>query len=335
MHDRERFEIFAYSHGPDDASPMRQRVRAACEQFIDIAHEPDDIAAERIRRDDLDVLVDLKGYTAGDRLTIMARRPCDVQVTWLGYPGTTGAQFMDYLIADPFLVPPGQESAYSERIVRMPHCYQPNDRRRPVGAPLGRAEYGIPENAFVFCCFNQPYKITPEIFGVWMRLLRDIPESVLWLVETNRWARDNLLEAAKIQDVSAERLIFAPRVPYSAHLARYRAADLALDTFPYTSHTILSDALWCGCPTVALCGETFASRVSGSLLTAAGLSDLIAYDLTAYERLARGIAVDAPLLAGVRARVAQARDHSPLFDSKSFTRDLEEIYMDLANERAG
>jgi predicted O-linked N-acetylglucosamine transferase (SPINDLY family) len=330
LHDRERFEIFAYSHGPGDASPMRQRIRAACEHFIDISREPDDVAAERIRSDDLDILVDLKGYTAGDRLTIMARRPCTVQVTWLGYPGTTGAEFIDCLIADPFLISPEAERAYSERIVRMPHCYQPNDRQRPVGVPLSRSEYRLPEDAFVFCCFNQPYKITPDVFGVWMKLLREIPGSVLWLVESNRWARENLLEGANAQGVSTDRLVFAPRTPYPAHLARYRVVDLALDTFPYTSHTILSDALWCGCPTIALCGETFASRVSGSLLTAAGLPDLITYDLTAYERLAQGIALDAGLLASVRARVAEARDHSPLFDSRAFSRDLEQIYVDLS-----
>ncbi|HET9664994.1 MAG TPA: tetratricopeptide repeat protein, partial [Burkholderiales bacterium] len=189
LHNRERFEVFAYSHGPDDKSAMRQRVRAACEHFVDIAWESDDVAAERIRADQLDILVDLKGYTAGDRLTIMARRPCDVQVTWLGYPGTTGAAFMDYLIADPFIVPPGQESAYTERVLRMPHCYQPNDRKRPVGVPLTRREYGIPDDAFVFCCFNQSYKITPDIFAVWMSLLRDVPGSILWLLGTNTGAK--------------------------------------------------------------------------------------------------------------------------------------------------
>ena len=329
LHDRERFEIFAYSHGPDDASAMRCRVRAACEHFIDIAHDPDDIAAERIRSDDLDILVDLKGYTAGDRLTIMARRPCPLQVTWLGYPGTTGASFMDYLIADPFLVPPGQESWYSERVVRMPHCYQPNDRKRPVGVPLTRSEYGLPEDSFVFCCFNQPYKITPDVFGVWMKLLRDIPRSVLWLVESNRWARQNLVEAAGARRVSADRLVFAPRVAYSAHLARYHAADLGLDTFPYTSHTILSDALWCGCPTVALSGETFAARVSGSLLTAADLPELVTYSLADYERLAHKLATEPPLLSQIRAKVARARACSPLFDSTAFARDLEQIYIHL------
>ena len=330
LHDRDRFEVFAYSHGPDDGGAMRRRLRAACEHFIDIAWEPDDVAAQRIRNDELDILVDLKGYTAGDRLTIMARRPCSMQVTWLGYPGTTGAGFIDYLIADPFLIPPGQESAYSERVVRMPHCYQPNDRKRQIGTPLRRAEYGIPEDAFVFCCFNQTYKITPDIFGVWMALLRDIPGSVLWLLESNRWAKENLLQHAQAEGVSAERLVFAQRLPYAGHLARYKVVDLALDTFPYTSHTILSDALWCGCPTVGLCGDTFAARVSGSLLTAAGLPDLVTYTLPEYEKLVRRLAVEPLLLHDIHTRVARAKDQSPLFDSTAFTRKLEQLYLGLA-----
>jgi predicted O-linked N-acetylglucosamine transferase (SPINDLY family) len=329
LHDRERFEVFAYSHGPDDGGMMRQRVRAACEHFIDIAWEPDDVAAERIRSDALDVLVDLKGYTAGDRLTIMARRPCSVQVTWLGYPGTTGAAFMDYLIADPFIIPPGDERHYSERIVRMPHCYQSNDRKRAIGESLPRADYGLPDGAFVFCCFNQAYKITPDIFTVWMRLLKAIPNSVLWLVESHRLASQNLLASAQTHSVPAERLVFAPRMPYAQHLARYRMADLALDTFPYTSHTILSDALWCGCPTVGLCGTTFASRVSGSLLTAAGLPDLVTYTIADYERLALRIAGESRFMQEIRSRVAHARDHSALFDSTAFTRDLERLYVGL------
>ncbi len=329
LHDRERFEVFAYSHGPDDESTMRRRLRVACEHFVDIAWEPDDIAAERIRKDELDILVDLKGYTAGDRLTIMARRPCGVQVTWLGYPGTTGAAFIDWLIADPFVIPPGLEPAYSERIVRLPHCYQPNDRKRAAAAPLPRTGYGIPDRAFVFCCFNQTYKITSEVFAAWMRLLRNVPESVLWLVESNRWAKRNLTEAARAQGVAAERLVFAPRLPYAEHLARYAAADIALDTYPYGSHTTASDALWMGCPTVGLCGETFASRVSGSILGAAGMPDLVTYTLADYERLACRLAAEPPFLREIRARVAHARDHAPLFDTTTFTRDLERLYSEL------
>jgi predicted O-linked N-acetylglucosamine transferase (SPINDLY family) len=330
LHDRERFEIFAYSHGPDDGGPMRTRLRAACEHFVDIAWEPDDLAAERIRRDALDILVDLKGYTAGDRLTIMARRPCPVQITWLGYPGTTGAAFIDYLIADAFIIPPGREDMVSERVVRLPHCYQPNDRKRPCSQPRTRSEHGLPEDAFVFCCFNQVFKIAPDVFDVWLRLLRNVSNSVLWLVDSNALAKRNLIEAAGAQGVDPERLAFAPRLPYAQHLARYMRADLALDTFPYTSHTTLSDALWCGCPTVGLCGETFAARVSGSLLTTAGLPDLVTYSFGEYEALALRLATDRQLLEDVRARVVAARDRSALFDSAAFARHLEELYSELA-----
>jgi len=330
LHDRGRFEVFAYSHGPDDASAMRRRLQAACEHFVDISLEPDDVAAARMRRDGLDLLVDLKGYTAGDRLTIMARRPCAVQLSWLGYPGTTGADFIDYLIADPFVIPEGQEAAYSERVLRLAHCYQANDRKRPAAAPLARADYGLPADAFVFCCFNQTYKITPDVFGAWMRLLRAVPGSVLWLVEGNSRAKHNLAAAAQAAGVAAGRLVFAPRLPYAQHLARYRVADLALDTFPYTSHTTASDALWCGCPLVGLSGDTFASRVSGSILSAAGLSDLLTRSAADYERLAGQLANRPALLAAIRARVAQARDAAPLFDTPAFTRDLEALYARLA-----
>jgi predicted O-linked N-acetylglucosamine transferase (SPINDLY family) len=333
QHDRQRFEIFAYSHGPADASPMRRRLQSACEHFIDIAREPDDVAAQRLRDDALDILVDLKGYTAGDRLTILARRPCGVQLTWLGYPGTTGASFIDGVIADAFVIPAGSENAYSERVLRLPHCYQPNDRKRAVDEPQSRRDYGLPDSGFVFCCFNQTYKITPEVFSVWMRLLRAVPGSVLWLLESNPQAKRNLSEVARATGIEVERLVFAPKLPNAGHLARYRAADLALDTFPYTSHTTLSDAVWCGCPVVGLCGETFASRVSGSLLTSAGLADLITRDLAEYERLCRRFATEAAFAGSMRIRVVQTRDASPLFDSTGFTQDLETLYWNLVQNR--
>lgn len=331
LHDRERFEIYAYSYGPDDGSAMRARLRAALEHFVDIAWEPDDIACERIRKDDLDILIDLHGYTVGDRLAIMARRPCAVQATWLGYPGTTGAPFIDYLIADPFVIPAGREAQYaSERVVRLPHCYQPNDGKRACAAPLARSDYGLPEDAFVFCCFNQAFKITPEIYACWMRLLHEVPGSVLWLVDENAGATRNLKRYASEHGVPENRLAFAPRIPLARHLARYRVADLALDTFPYTSHTTASDALWAGCPLVGLCGDTFASRVSGSILTQAGLADFITDNLADYQRLARELATTPARMAEARARVAAARGHAPLFDTLRFTRDLEALYLQLA-----
>jgi protein O-GlcNAc transferase len=329
LHDRERFEVFAYSYGPDDGSAMRARLERAPEHFVDVRWDPDDILLERLRRDELDVLVDLKGYTAGDRLSVLARRPCTTQISWIGFAGTSGAHFIDGIIGDPFLIPPELERYYSERVLRMPSCYFPSDRKRPAPPPLPRSEYGLPQDAFVFCCFNQTVKITPEIFGRWMALLHALPDSVLWLLEDNRWATQNLLNAARDHGITPDRLIVAPRLPAAQHLARYAVADLALDSAPYTSHTTGSDALWLGCPLVALCGQTFASRVSSSLLKSCGLDDLITYTLDDYEKLAYRLATDPTYLAGVKARLAAARDDSPLFDSRQFTRDLEELYVSI------
>lgn len=334
-HDRNRFEVFAYSYGPQDDGLMRKRIIAAVDHFIDIAWEPDDLAVERIRKDRIDILVDLKGYTVGDRLGIMAQRVSPVQVTWLGYPGTTGTDFIDYLIADPYILPPDGDSGCSERIARMPHCYQPTDRRRVIAEPLTRAEYGLPENAFVFCCFNQTFKITPDIFAAWLRLLNTVPDSVLWLVDANRWATANLRQAASASGIAENRLVFAPRLPLSQHLARYRVADLALDTFPYTSHTTASDALWCGCPLIALCGETFPARVSASILAACGLPDLITGSVAAYEQKIGELAVSPAALSGIKSRVTAARDSAPLFDTAAFTRDLEALFLDMHTATAG
>ncbi len=332
LHDRSRFEIFAYSYGPDDQGPMRTRLGAACEHFADIGAQPDDVTAQRIRNDQLDILIDLKGYTRGARTALLARRPCPVQVSWIGYPGTMGAAFIDYLVADPFVIPPAHEQFYAERVLRLPHCYQPNDRQRAIPAPLTRAEYGLPEDACVFCCFNQAYKITPEIFAVWMSLLREVPGSVLWLLDDNPWAAANLVRAAQALGIASERLVFAPKLPLAQHLARYRAADLALDTFPCNSHTTASDALWGDCLLVGLCGETFAARVSGSILTACNLPELVTSSLAGYERLALRLATDQPFRDALRAKLQANKLATPLFDSLTFTRDLENLYRDIAGK---
>jgi predicted O-linked N-acetylglucosamine transferase (SPINDLY family) len=329
LHDRSQFEVFAFSYGPEDNSPMRARLRAACEHFTDIARDPDDVAAQHIREAQLDILIDLKGYTMGARPAILARRPCALQVSWLGYPGTMGADFIDCVIADPFIVPAEHERFYAERVLRLPHCYQPNDRKREIAKPLARADYGLPDDAFVFCCFNQSYKITPEIFACWMRLLKQVPDSVLWLLADNRWASENLRRAAQAHGIAAERVVFGPKLPLAQHLARYAAADLALDTLPYGSHTTASDALWGGCPLVALCGETFAARVSGSILTAFDLPELVTYKIEDYERLALQIATDEPLRSALRAKLELNKLRAPLFDSAAFTRDLEQLYREI------
>jgi protein O-GlcNAc transferase len=218
-------------------------------------------------------------------------------------------------------------------VLRLPHCYQPNDRKRVVAEPLSRHEYGLPEHGFVFCCFNQTYKITPDVYAVWMRLLASVPGSVLWLVDAGATTKKNLQHAARAGGIDPARLIFAPRQPYSVHLARYRVAGLALDTFPYTSHTTLSDALWCGCPTVGLVGDTFAARVAGSILSAAGLAELICATLADYEQMALRLATDAVALAQVRSNLVQARDCAPLFDSVRFARDLGQLYAHMIAER--
>jgi predicted O-linked N-acetylglucosamine transferase (SPINDLY family) len=334
-HDRSRFEIFAYSYGPASSGLMRQRIVAAVDHFIDIARDTDDAAVARIRKDAIDILIDLKGYTVADRIEIMAQRPSPLQLTWLGYPGTTGTDFIDGIIADPQIIRPGEENSCSEQVLRMPHCYQPTDRRRVIAEPLARRDYGLPEDARVFCCFNQTFKITPEVFAVWMRLLAAVPGSVLWLVDANRWATENLRAAAEAADIDAQRLVFAPRKPLAEHLARYRVADLALDTYPYTSHTTASDALWCGCPLVALRGDTFPARVSASILTAAGLPDLIADSLAEYEKIILRLTGDREALEKVRVRVHAAREQSPLFDTEIFTRDFEQLLLDHHSAMTG
>ena len=327
LHDRQRCEVFLFSYGPDDNSPMRRRLEAGCDNFIDLAPLSDAAAAQRIRDERIDILVDLKGYTADDRPGIAAFRPAPIQVNWLGFPGTMGAGWIDYIVADRLVVPPEHDTDYDEAVVRLPCCYQPNDRQRPSGpAALSRVVCGLPESAFVFCCFNQSYKIEPALFALWMRLLAEVPDSVLWLLEENRWAKENLRKEAERGGVAAERLIFAPIRPRAEHLARYEVADLVLDTFPYTSHTTGSDALWRGCPMVSLIGETFASRVAASLLANAGLESLVAHSHAEYEALALDLARDRPRLEALRLRLREQRDALPLFDSPRFARALENAY---------
>jgi protein O-GlcNAc transferase len=233
------------------------------------------------------------------------------------------------VIADEYIIPKDAEAFYSERVLRMPLCYQPNDRERAIVAPRTRAEYGLPENALVFCCFTQAVKILPDVFARWMSLLSRVPESVLWILEDNVWASANLRREAGAAGVDPERIVAAARASNDEHLARFRAADIALDTFPYTSHTTASDALWMGCPLVALCGETFAARVSASIVSACGFPEFVTHTLDDYENLAYRLATDAPYLEDVRARLAAARETSPLFDSGKFARDLEAIYLDI------
>jgi predicted O-linked N-acetylglucosamine transferase (SPINDLY family) len=336
LHDRERFEIVAYSHGPDDRSATRSRLARSFDRFVDIAALPHAAAADRIHGDGIDILVDLKGYTQHARTEIVALRPAPIQVSYLGYPGTMGADFIDYLIADRFIAPPGHAKHFSEKLVRLPGSYQVNDRRRAVADTPPRRDLELRDGSFVFCCFNQPYKILPRTFAVWARLLQSVPGSVLWLLETNRWATRNLRREAERCGIAPERLVFAPKLPLDRHLARLRAADLFLDTFPYNAHTTASDALWVGVPVVTCSGDTFASRVAGSLLTAVGMPELIAGSLEEYEALALRLARNPAELAELREALSRNRASTPLFDTPAFARHLEAAYRQMwDNYRAG
>jgi predicted O-linked N-acetylglucosamine transferase (SPINDLY family) len=327
-HDRDRFAVFGYSHGPDDGSPMRRRLVNAFDRFVDLKGVSCLDAARRIFADGVDILVDLKGHTQNGRPRIFAARPAPIQVNYLAYPGTTGAPCMDYILVDDFIVPPDQQRFFTERLVHLPGCYQVNDSRREIAPRVpSRAECGLPADGFVFCCFNNSYKITPEVFEVWMNLLKAVPGSVLWLLAGNRFAPANLRREAAARGVAEDRLVFAPRQPLAEHLARHRLADLFLDCFPVNAHTTASDALWAGCPMVTLAGETFVSRVAGSLLRAVGLAELITTSLEDYEAMALRLARDADMLANVRARLAENRKTSGLFDARQFVRNLERAYV--------
>ncbi|WP_304169146.1 tetratricopeptide repeat protein [Phenylobacterium aquaticum] len=323
-HDRDRFEVIGLSFGPDRRDAMRARLSAGFDRFIDVAADSDAALAQRSRDLGVDIAIDLKGYTTDSRPGVFARRAAPVQVSFLGYPGTLGAPFMDYLVADPVLAPAGEADRYAEALIRLPDTYQVNDplRARPDQAPDRRA-CGLPDQGLVFCAFNNTYKITPQVFDIWMRLLVATPGAVLWLFEDNAAAAVNLRREAGRRGVASERLVFAPRLDQTAHLARHLHADLFLDTTPCSAHTTASDALWMGVPVVTLRGQTFAGRVAASVLGAIGLAELVTETPEAYEALALDLAHDPARLAQVKARLAANRDRAPLFDAARFTRHLE------------
>jgi protein O-GlcNAc transferase len=322
--DRTRFELFAYCLSPDDGSSMRQRLIAAFDRFTVVLGLPNADAAGRIAADGIDILIDLKGYTRNAPSAIMAHRPAPIQVNYLGYPSTMGADFIDYIIADPFIAPMGHQRFFDERIVHLPDCYQPNDRMRKAVEPVPtRARCGLPDEAFVFCSFNNAYKITEPIFSVWMRLLSKVPGGVLWLLDANPLARANLQSHAAARGVDPARLVFAPKLPTAEHLARYALADLFLDNLPVNAHTTASEALWCGLPVVTCAGEIFVGRVAGSLLRACGLPELVTHSLDEYEALALRLAADRPTLSALREKLVRDRLTAPLFDIERYARNLE------------
>ena len=330
LHDRSRFELYAISFGQSDCSPMRQRLERAFDRFIDVRQMDSREVANYLHSLEIDIAVDLKGYTKDCRPQILAYRPAPIQVNYLGYPGTMGAQFIDYILVDPFLVPSDQQPYFSEQLVHLPDCYQVNDSQRAIGdRPPSRQECGLPEKGFVFCCFNNSSKLSPSFFEVWMRLLEAIPGSVLWLLGRNQLMEANLRKEALARDVNPDRLIFAPLCQLPEHLARQRLADLFLDTSPCNAHTTASDALWAGLPVLTCAGRSFASRVAGSLLHAIGLPELVTHSLEEYEALALKLATQPDVLREIRDKLARNRAHKPLFDCDRFRRNIESAYIHM------
>jgi len=326
-HDRARFETTAISFGPEDAGAMRQRLQRAFDRFVDVRNESDAQVASLLQSLEIDIAVDLKGYTGDSRPAILSRRPAPVQVNYLGYPGTLGLEQIDYLLADRIVLPPELGAQCSEAVVYLPDCYQVNDSTRAIAehTPM-RAEVGLPESGFVFCCFNNSYKLAPDTFAIWMQLLQRVPGSVLWLLGDVPAVVRNLRREAERRGVSPERLVFAPRLPAEEHLARHRLADLFLDTLPYNAHTTSSDALWAGLPVLTCMGQAFPGRVAASLLQAVGLPDLVTNNPHEYAERAFELATHPDLLRELRVRLAHNRASHPLFDTVRFCRHLESAY---------
>lgn len=330
LHDRDRFRIHAYSYGPDDGSAWRQRLVGDCDAFVGLEGLGDAAAAQRIRDDGVDILVDLKGWTQGSRLGICARRPAPLQVAYLGFPGTSGVPFIDYAIVDRVVAPPGDDAVFSEKLVRMPHSYQVNETASQISADgPTRAEVALPGRGIVFASFNQPYKIEPELFDVWAHVLAELSGAVLWLLDTGELARANLRREAAARGIDPGRLVFAPRWPKDRHLARLPLADMVLDTRMCCGHTSTSDALSVGVPVIGFRGAHFASRVTASCLAAVGAPELANNDLAGYERQALALARDPDALRALRARLSANRLTHPLFDTAGFARDLERAYGEM------
>jgi len=332
LHDKSRFELFAFDNGWDDASELRGRIKRAFHDVVDISRLADIEAAAAIRQRKIDILINLNGYFGHGRQGVFRHKPSPVQVNYLGFPGTIGADYIDYIIADRHVIPPGHEAYYTEQVVYLPDTYQVNDSKRKISDDTpARSEVKLPERGFVFCCFNNNYKITPDVFAVWMRLIRKVEGSVLWLLEDNAAAASNLRRAAQSHGVAPERIVFAQRLPLDRHLARHRLADLFLDTLPYNAHTTASDALWAGLPLLTCRGTTFPGRVASSLLNAVGLPELVTGDLQEYEARALQLAATPAMLDDLRAKLARNRTTQPLFDADRFRRHLEAAYVSMWN----
>ncbi|HRD96436.1 MAG TPA: acetylglucosamine transferase [Rubrivivax sp.] len=330
LHDRRRFEIYGFCWTPDSAQPQRQRILKALDHHVRLAGVDDHTAARLIAQAGIDVLVDLQGLTNGARPGILVQRPAPVQVSYLGLPGTSALPGVDWILADRYVMPDALLPYCTEKPLYLPHCYQVSDRQRAVAPRPQRARYGLPEEAFVYCSFNNNHKFTSEMFGAWMQILKAVPVSVLWLLADNDTARDNMLAAADAHGVARERLIFAPRVSPPEYLARFALADLMLDTFPFNAGTTASDALWMGLPIVTRAGRTYISRMAGSLLSAVGLPDLITEDLAAYQRLAITLGREPARVASYKRYLAEQGRASPLFDLPRLVQDIEAEFERLA-----
>lgn len=327
-HDKSRFELVAFDNGWDDGSVTRGRIDNAMDRIVTINALSDADAATAIAREEIDVLIDLNGFNGLNRLGVLALRPAPVQATLPGYPGTVGADFIDYILSDATVLPPEHVPFYAEKVVHLPDCYQPNDRNKTIAdRRFSRADVGLPDAGFIFCCFNANYKILPSIFDVWMRVLHAVDGSVLWLLEDNAEATANLRCEAAARGIDPARLVFAPRMPLADHLARHACADLFLDTLPCNAHATASDSLWAGLPLLTCIGGTFSGRVAASLLKAVGLPELISTTMADYESTAIRLANDPTELEQLKAKLATNRLTTPLFDTARYTRHLEAAYV--------
>jgi predicted O-linked N-acetylglucosamine transferase (SPINDLY family) len=332
-HDRAKFEIFAFSFGPDGSDALSNRIRSSFDRFIDVRDLSDRAITAYSREIGIDIAIDLKGFTQDSRTGIFAERAAPIQINFLGFPGSMGAPYIDYIIGDPYVIPKALECHYTERVLRMPHCYQPNDRLRELKfAQQTREMHELPEDSIVLCCFNNNYKITPEIFSVWMKILANFPHTVLWLLKDNPVAEQNLIKEATARGIDPKRLIFANRVSTTEHLARHQCADLFLDTYPCNAHTTASDALWVGLPLVTCSGNSFASRVAGSLLCAVGLESLVTQSIEEYESKIVLLLNNPDQLTQLRQKLEADRLIAPLFDTARYTKDFEKLLISVFNK---
>ena len=327
QHDKSKFELFAFSFGPEKNDEMSKKIPNYFNDFVKVNFKTDKEIAEISRNLKIDIAIDLLCFTTNNRMGIFSERCAPIQINYLGYPGTSGANFIDYIIADKILIPKESQKYYSEKIIYLPNTYQARDSSLKISNKIfKREELGLPKNAFVFCCFNQNNKITPNIFDIWMKILKTVDKSVLWLLEDNSIAVKNLKKEAKKRKIDPERIIFAKRMPMADHFARHKCADLFIDTFPYGAHTTCSDSLWAGLPIVTLMGKSFASRVGSSLLNAINLGELITTTEKEYEKLIMELANNSYRLKEIRNKLHKNRFTKPLFDTKLYTKNIELAY---------